>query len=88
MVMAARRWCGSGGVMVGWRRWRRFGEGDNRVGVERDEVVVRRQLLECGSHGRGGNDDVVVVVGWMRRRRQGSCGDDVGVGGSEVMAAA
>ncbi|GJX22563.1 hypothetical protein Tco_0227008 [Tanacetum coccineum] len=40
MVMAARRWCGSGGVMVGWRRWRRFGEGDNRVGVERDEVGV------------------------------------------------
>ncbi|GJX22564.1 hypothetical protein Tco_0227009 [Tanacetum coccineum] len=86
MVMAARRWCGSGGVVMGWRRWHRFGEGDNEVGVERDEVVVRRRLLECGSHGKGGNDDVVVVVGWMRRRRKGSRGDDVGVGGSEVMA--
>ncbi|GKC87521.1 hypothetical protein Tco_1148170, partial [Tanacetum coccineum] len=54
-------------------------DGDGDVGVETDEVVVRRRLLEYGSRGRGGDDDVVVVVGWMRRRRQGSRGDDVGV---------
>ncbi|GKF27702.1 hypothetical protein Tco_0094044, partial [Tanacetum coccineum] len=42
-------------------------DGDSGVGVEKDEVVVRRRLLECGSRGRGGDDDVVVVVGRMRR---------------------
>ncbi|GJZ48616.1 hypothetical protein Tco_0602448 [Tanacetum coccineum] len=33
-------------------------DGDSGVGVEKDEVVVRCRLLECGSHGRGGDNDV------------------------------